>query len=279
MRELANRVAVITGAGGGIGRELALALARKGCNIAAVDIVPAGLERTANLVRDLGRRASIHHVDVANAAQMEQLPDDVGRELGACQILINNAGVTSAGSFEKETLDDIHWIVGTNMWGVVHGCRAFLPQLRTQPQAHIVNVSSMVGLLGLPHNAVYGMTKGAVRSFSEALRAELITTDIGVTTVFPGAYRTGITATARGELRELLATMGRSGLAGFVMSSPDSLARKVVRAIERGKARVVAGRGACVLDLWSRLAPGRIGTLGRLTGFADQHYHQRRGAA
>ena len=94
-------------------------------------------------------------------------------EHGAAHVLVNNAGVTSAGAFEKETLEDLRWIVGINVWGVVHGCHAFLPLLKAQDEAHVVNVSSMVGLVGLPHNAAYALTKGAVRSFSEALRAEL----------------------------------------------------------------------------------------------------------
>lgn len=270
MRELAGRVAVITGAGGGIGRQMALALARKGCDIAAVDVAPAGLEHTAELVRGLGRRVSTHQADVSDPDRMLQLPGEVREQLGGCQILINNAGVTSAGAFERETLEDIHWIVGINVWGVVHGCYAFLPLLREQSEAHIVNVSSMVGLIGLPHNAVYALTKGAVRSFSEALRAELVTSNIGLTTVFPGAHKTGITETARGSQREKIAEMGRSKLSGLAMRSPAALARQVVRAIEKDKARVVGGLDARALDLWSRIAPGRIGPLGRLTGRIDR---------
>ena len=129
---------------------------------------------------------------------MESLADDVVDTHGGCNILVNNAGVTSAGAFEDESLDDLHWIVDINLWGVVHGCRAFLPALRRADEAHIVNMSSMVGLLGLPHNASYSLTKGAVRGFTEALRSELITTSIGVTAVFPGAIRTDITNHARG---------------------------------------------------------------------------------
>lgn len=270
MRELGGRVAVITGAGSGIGREMALALARRGCDIAVVDIAPAGLERTAELVRGLGRGASTHLADVSDPERMLRLPDEVRAQFGGCHILVNNAGVTSAGAFEKESLEDIRWIVDINTWGVVHGCHAFLPLLREQDEAHIVNVSSMVGLIGLPHNAVYALTKGAVRSFSESLRAELVTSNIGLTTVFPGAHRTGITESARGSQREKLARMGRSRLSALAMRSPESLARRVVHAIEHDRARVVAGPDARALDLWSRIAPGRIGPLGRLTGRLDR---------
>lgn len=266
MHSLQNRVAVITGAGSGIGRALALELARRGAIIAAVDVRPEGIEETAQLVRAIGTSVSTHVVDVANAEQMQNLPHDVLAAHGACHILINNAGVTSAGAFRKETLTDLHWIVNINVWGVVHGCHAFLPLLQEQPEAHIVNVSSMVGLIGLPHNAIYALTKGAVRSFSEALRAELVATNVGVTTVFPGAHRTGITEGARGSQRAKLADMGRSRFAGLGMRSPARLARRVVDAIEKDKARVVAGPDARALDLWARLAPGRIGPLGYVTG-------------
>lgn len=270
MRRLEGRVAVITGAGSGIGREIALELARRGCDIAAVDIRDDGLRGTADLVRALGRDVSTHLADVSDAERMASLPAEVVAEHGACHILVNNAGVTSAGAFERETLDDIRWIVGINVWGVVHGCHAFLEVLRQQDEAHIVNLSSMVGLLGLPHNAVYALTKGAVRSFSEALRAELVPSNVGLTTVYPGAHRTGITEGARGSQRERLARMGRSRFAGIGMRSPASLARRIADAVEKNRARVVAGPDARAMDVWSRLAPGRVGTLGRITGLADR---------
>lgn len=265
MRDLNGRVAVVTGAGSGIGREIVLELARRGCDIAAVDINAAGLDQTAAAVRALDRHASAHVADVSDAARMLELPDEVVAEHGRCEILVNNAGVTSAGAFDKESLEDLRWIVGINVWGVVHGCHAFLPLLKEQDEAHIVNVSSMVGLLGLPHNAAYALTKGAIRSFSESLRAELVTTSVGLTTVFPGTHRTGITETARGSQGARLTELGRSRLADIGMRSPAKVARRVADAIEKNKARVVAGPDARALDLWARLAPGRIGTLGRFT--------------
>jgi NAD(P)-dependent dehydrogenase (short-subunit alcohol dehydrogenase family) len=270
MRTLQDRVAVVTGAGSGIGRAISLELAARGCHVAAVDIRAEGVEETARAVRALGRNASPHVADVADAQRMLQLPAEVVAEHGACHVLVNNAGVTSAGAFEKESLEDLRWIVGINLWGVVHGCHAFLPLLREQDEAHIVNVSSMVGLMGLPHNAAYALTKGAVRSFSEALRAELVASKIGLTTVFPGAHRTGITEGARGSQRHRLADMGRSQFAGIGMRSPERLARRVVDAIDSGRARVVAGPDAHALDLWSRIAPGRSGLLGYATGRIDR---------
>ena len=265
MRSLGDRVAVVTGAGSGIGRATAELLARRGCDLALVDRDADSLRATSDLVSAAGRRASLHVVDVTDAAGMAELPAQVGEIHGGCQILVNNAGVTSAGSFENESLEDLHWIVDVNMWGVVHGCRAFLPTLRLADEAHIVNMSSMVGLVGLPHNVSYSLSKGAVRSFTKALRAELVTTPIGVTAVFPGAIRTNITNTARGTEAGRLAQMGRSRFAPVAMRPPSVVARRIVSAIEKDRARVVVGPAARAVDLLCRVMPGRSGLVGRLT--------------
>ena len=265
MRSFTDRVAVVTGAGSGIGRATSEALAQQGCHLALVDINEDALNGTADLVRRARREASTHLVDVTDPEQMAELPDRVVEAHGGCNILINNAGVTSAGALEDESLDDLHWIVDINVWGVVHGCRAFLPLLRRADEAHIVNMSSMVGLVGLPHNASYSLTKGAVRAFTEALRAELITTSIGVTAVFPGAIRTNLTNTARGGEAERLAKMGRSRFAPLAMRPPSTVARRIVSAIEHDRARAVVGPDARIVDLLSRIVPGRSGLLGRVT--------------
>ena len=265
MKRLEGRVAVVTGAGSGIGRATSLALARRGCHLALVDVDEGGAIVTAGVVRAAGVRASTHVVDVADAEAMGALADAVVDEHGGANILVNNAGVTSAGRFVDEPLDDLRWIVGINLWGVVHGCHAFLPVLLGADEGHIVNLSSMVGLLGMPQNGAYSLTKGAVRSFSESLRAELRTSGIGVTSVHPGSIHTNITKGARGAEAERLARMGEHRLAAKLLTSPDVVADRIVRAIEQDRARAVVGVDAKVLDVVARVLPGRSGLIGRLT--------------
>jgi NAD(P)-dependent dehydrogenase (short-subunit alcohol dehydrogenase family) len=262
---LQDRVSVVTGAGGGIGRATCVALAQRGSHVAVVDIDRDAAEATAAEVERLGRRASVHLVDVRDLPAVERLAAEVEADHGACHVVVNNAGVTSAGAFEDEPVEDLHWIVDINLWGVVHGCRAFLPALRRAEDGHIVNLSSMVGLLGLPHNVSYSMTKAAVRGFSEALRAELVTTRIGLTTVFPGAINTRIIAAARGAEAQRLAGMADSRLAPLLLRPPSAVARAIVRGIERDRARVVVGPDAHLLSAASRLLPGRAGLIGRAT--------------
>lgn len=265
MRTLRDRVAVVTGAAGGIGRATALELARRGAHVAVADVRVEHAEQTAAEVERLGRRATVHQVDVRDADAWQALAQDVESHFGGCHVLVNNAGVTMAGRFDADALGDVEWMFDINVWGVVHGCRAFLPALRRAEEAHIVNVSSMAGLLGLPHNVAYSTTKGAVRSFSEALRAELITTSIGVTAVFPGAIDTEIMASARGSEAERLAGMSGSRLTSVLLRPPSAVAKGIVRGIEKDRARVIVGPDAHMVSAVSRLLPGRSGVVGRLT--------------
>ncbi len=263
MEQLAGRVAVVTGAGSGIGRATAVLLGRRGCHLALVDIDEGRLAAARAELEASGAIATTHVVDVADAGGMRGLAADVVAAHGACHILVNNAGVTSAGRFIDDEADDIAWMVGINVFGVVHGCKAFLPALIEADEAHIVNLSSMVALVGLPRNAVYSLTKGAVRSFSEALRAELVGTQVGVTAVLPGAIHTNIVHSARGADAERLSALGRSRLAPHLLRSPEAVARKIVSAIEHDRARTLVGPDARLLDLFARLVPGRSGLLGR----------------
>ncbi|MBS1838795.1 MAG: SDR family NAD(P)-dependent oxidoreductase [Actinobacteria bacterium] len=164
----------------------------------------------------------------------------------------------------------MEWMTDINVWGVVHGCRAFLPLLREADEAHIVNVSSMAGLLGFPQNVIYSMTKGAVRSFSEGLRSELIGTPIGVTVVMPGAIDTNIISAARGTQAARLASQQSNELGRRLLTRPSTVARRIVDGIRRDRARVVVGPDAHLIDLSARLLPGRSGLIGRAVGLLDR---------
>ena len=197
MKDFGGRVAVVTGAASGIGQALAQRFAREGCNLALVDIDEAGLARTRALVEDEGRRASVHVVDVSDRARMQALPDEVVGEHGRVDVLVNNAGVAVAGTLEEQSLEDFEWIVGINFWGVVYGCKFFLPHLRGSDDAYIVNLSSLFGLVGIPGQSSYCATKFAVRGLSESIGAELHDTAVRVMSVHPGGVNTNIAKSGR----------------------------------------------------------------------------------
>ena len=254
MKTLRDRVAVVTGAGSGIGRALAAALAQKGCHLALVDVNATGLAATAREVAALGRRISTHVVDVADRVAMEVLPDAVVAAHGRVHVLVNNAGVALDGTFEQLPLDDIAWLFGVNVWGVVHGCKVFLPVLRREVEAHIVNVSSVFGLLGVPENSAYCASKFAVRGLSESLWVELAGSGIGVTCVHPGGVKTHIARSAR--LRD--ETRRNAVVTEFervARMTPERAAARIVRAIERGTPRLRLGPETYVADWAKRLAP------------------------
>jgi NAD(P)-dependent dehydrogenase (short-subunit alcohol dehydrogenase family) len=253
VRELAGRVAVVTGAASGIGRATAELLARRGCDLALVDVDEAGLGETASVVRAAGRRASTHHADVASRERMRTLPEEVKEEHGRMHVLVNNAGVSVGALLEDHSLEDFDWIVGVNFWGVVHGCKFFLPHLRLEEEAHIANVSSVFGFVGFPGQSSYCATKSAVRALSEALWVELRDSKIGVTCVHPGAVSTSIVRrsrtsdpAARDRAAERIDRLGRD---------PGRVARRVVRAIERGSPRVLIHPETRLAEWTKRAAP------------------------
>jgi short-subunit dehydrogenase len=251
--QLRGKVAVVTGAASGIGRALASVLAERGCDLALADVDEAGLAETARAVRAAGRRASVHRVDVADAAAMAAFADAVVAEHGGVDLLVNNAGVSVTGTLEEQSLEDLRWIVGVNFWGVVHGCKAFLPHLRARPEAHVVNVSSLFGLIGLPTQSSYCATKFAVRGLSEALWAELADVRVGVTVVHPGGVRTNIVRRSRSYDPAAKAAM----MERFerMTMAPERAAERIVRGVERGRMRVRIGRETYLADWLKRLFP------------------------
>jgi short-subunit dehydrogenase len=253
VRELANRVAVVTGGGSGIGRATSIALARRGCDLALVDVSEPAMAETAESIRGIGRKVSMHRVDVSSRDEMRALPERVVAEHGRVHVLVNNAGVGASGSFEDTPIEDLDWILGINFWGVVHGCRFFLPVLKAQDEAHIVNLSSMLACIGLPSQSGYAASKAAVRSFSESLGAELSASGVGVTSVHPGAIRTDIVRASR--YVDEAAKQATAERVDRLAIPPERVATKIVRAIERGQLRVRVGPDAFFLDVVKRLLP------------------------
>lgn len=255
MKRLDQRVAVITGGASGIGRATALRLAREGCSVALVDINTTRMKETATEVAALGVAASQHTADVADPERMRALPAEVVAEHGCVHIVVNNAGTSVVKRFSEHSLEDFQWQVGVNFWGVIHGCMFFLPELQKADEAHIVNISSMFGFVGVPGQSSYCATKFAVRGFSESLWAELRETPIGVTSIHPGGIATNIAETARFADEEARQSLQRSF--DQYGHPPEDVAEAIWRGITRNKLRVIVGGEAYVVEWLKRLLPVR----------------------
>ncbi len=257
MKVDAHTVAVLTGAGSGIGRALAVLLAGRGATLALADLNYEALEATRVLC---GHAAvSTHALDVSDKRQVADFAEAVRLEHGGVHLLVNNAGVALGGRFEDYSLEDIEWLMGINFWGVVYGCYSFLPLLERQVQAHIVNVSSIFGILAPPEQTAYCASKFAVRGFSESLRHELENGPVGLSVVHPGGVRTAIARSARTGSRA-----GRSPLEleratqSFeqnLVTSPMDAAQTILEGIERNAPRILIGRDARNADVVGRLFP------------------------
>lgn len=256
MKDLRGKTAVITGAASGIGRALALTLAREGCALALADINTDGLDETAAQARAAGATVSTHRVDVSDQAQMAALPAAVIAEHGAAHLLINNAGVTILKSFLDHEIRDLEWIMGINLWGVIYGCRFFLPHMLTLDEAHIVNLSSIFGIIGVPGQSSYSTTKFAVRGLSEALAEELHGhTSVRVSVVHPGGVNTRITADARSDDADMLGQLQQAFAHKAI--SADEAAAQIIAGVKRNRQRILVAREAPMMDLLKRLMPVR----------------------
>jgi NAD(P)-dependent dehydrogenase (short-subunit alcohol dehydrogenase family) len=253
-------VAVVTGAASGIGRALALRLAQEGVSLAVADVRAEALDETAQMLKPAGsspRKVTTHVVDVADKERVAAFAREVVEAHGRASLLINNAGVGLFGTAEQLSIEDIEWLMGVNFWGVVHGVKHFLPILRREPQAHIVNISSVFGIVGPAGHSAYAASKFAVRGFTEALRHELAGGPVKVSVVHPGGVRTNIANDARPGAGADRAAVERERAIFKVAArtSPEKAAERIVRGVLRDEGRILVGADAWMMDRIQRWAP------------------------
>ncbi len=254
---LEGRTALVTGGAGGIGRATAESLARRRCNLALADIDEGALAAAARSLSVIGVRVSTHVLDVSDAAAIAALPPLVLAQHRGVDLLFNNAGVALGGRFEEVAERDFDWLLAVNLQGVVRMTRAFLPLLRQAPEARLVNISSLFGLVAPPGQTAYAASKFAVRGFSESLRHELAGSNVGVTVVHPGGVNTAIARNARIHAAASPQEIERARvLFQRALTLPPSVAGEIiVRGVERRRSRIIVGRDARIAATMERLAP------------------------
>ncbi len=255
MSSFEGKVAVITGAGSGIGRALALNLAERGAKLALSDVDLTGLEETVRLVQQQGAEVKSDFLDVTQRETVLDYADSVKEHFGKINQIYNNAGIAYHGDVSESSFKDIERIVDVDFWGVVNGTKAFLPYVQESGDGHIVNISSLFGLLAMPSQAAYNAAKFAVRGFSEALRIELLISKapVKMTVVHPGGIKTAIArnaTVAENYDQQSIAKFFDSKLA---KTTPDQAAKIILKGVEKGKGRVLVGSDAIALDIFQRI--------------------------
>lgn len=289
MKDLAGKVAAVTGAASGIGRALAIALVRRGCSVALSDVDESGLAETAVLAQNAAResasaaraaksggsasssfgvieaadvRVTTKRVDVSNRDAVKTWAKDVVREHGVCNLVFNNAGIAYAATAESADPEDFARVIDIDFWGVVHGTQAFLPYLRASGDGHVVNTSSLFGLIAFPGQSTYNAAKFAVRGYTEALRVELEITraPVSASTVHPGGIKTNIARASK--MHPSMADLGiddndaaRRRFEKAFRVTADDAAETILRGVEKNSRRILIGTDARILDLLQRILP------------------------
>src|SRR3954454_5294052 len=261
MTAIREAAAAVTGAASGIGRALALELAARGCDLALADRDEAGLQSVAaEIAKAHPRKVSTHRVDVGEPAQIAEFADAASAAHPKLNIVINNAGVALLGQFSEIEQAQMDWLFNINFWGTVHGTRAFLPILAKQPEAHIVNFSSIFGIIAPPGQTAYCAAKFAVRGFSESLRHELAMANspVRVSVVHPGGVATNIARNAPSGRGVDNARRAESidRFEAIAKKTPAAAAARIIEGIEKNQPRILIGSDARFMDLLQRFRPG-----------------------
>jgi len=260
MRTFDGKVVVITGAGSGIGRALALDVAARGAALALSDQDEVGLMETAERARSAtDRQVRVDKLDVRDAAAMHEYASSVADDFGRVNVVFNNAGVALHGDFEEVSYEDFAWVMDVNFWGVVRGSKEFLPHLIASGDGHLVNISSLFGLLGMPGQTAYNASKFGVRGFTEALRQEMLIAKhpVQVTCVHPGGIKTAIARNARATASHDQAEVARFFDTRLAKTTAEKAAETIIRGVLADKPRVLVGADAKALDLGVRLLGAR----------------------
>ena len=260
MRSLQGKSVVITGAASGIGEALAHASAARGARLLLADIDAQGLERVVTAIRSTGAQCSGLVTDTGHEAAIHTLAQTAQDRLGGADVVVNNAGVGLMAPVDKLRTADAQWLMNINFWGVVHGCQAFLPQLRQRPDTVLVNISSIFAMVSIPTQSIYNASKAAVRGFSDALREELRGSGVDVLCVHPGGIKTNIANKARITDVSMVADSDeeiRDNFTKLARTTAQQAAAVIIDAIESRKTRVLIGADAKFMDWLFRLFPAR----------------------
>ena len=272
MKDFKDRVAAITGSGSGIGRALSVELASRGCHVALSDVDEAGMAETVAMIEQVGSvKISTRIVDVADRDAVESWAAAVVEEFGHVNLIFNNAGVALEANVASMSYDNFRWLMDINFWGVIHGTMTFLPLLKESGEGHIINISSVFGLMGIPSQSAYNAAKFGVRGFTEALRTELDIEQscVSATSIHPGGIRTNIARNSRIEHDENAEPVDADQLAlefeKFARTSPEKAAQLILGAVRKNKRRALIGPDAHVFDFAARVSPrGSQWALGKL---------------
>jgi short-subunit dehydrogenase len=248
MKQYNDLVAVVTGAASGIGKALAMKLAEKGCHLALADKDMQGLEKLKQQIEAKGVECFIANLDVSDNQAFITFAQQTNEKFNRIDMLFNNAGVSLIDSVENQTLEDFHWIMNINFWGVVHGTNAFLPYLKASPSANVVNISSLFGLLSLPLQSAYNSSKYAVRGFTEALKMEMAGSNLDVHCVHPGGIKTNITNNAKVATNAIPKSQLIADFNKQAKTTAEQAADIILVGIEKKQRRILVGEDAILLD-------------------------------